>query len=219
MSSRTEAARARSRILDELTRTIGNALADDRTARVEAHPDDALSADDTARARMAAASEMVRLRPALTGQDESFTSDIEVGLNPRVEDAIRHGIAVYFVLDATIESPRWYWVDETVVAESLSYRLSYHALTRSYRLAIGTFHQTFDSLDAAVRTMSRVRRWRVAGVDALEAGQSYNVALRFRLDTDLLPRPFKVSALGSRDWSIDTDWTTWTFLAGRTAAQ
>lgn len=155
----------------------------------------------------------------LDGSDYVINADIEVGLNPRVEDAIRHGIAVYFVLDATIESPRWYWVDETVVAESLSYRLSYHALTRSYRLAIGTFHQTFDSLDAAVRTMSRVRRWRVAGVDALEAGQSYNVALRFRLDTDLLPRPFKVSALGSRDWSIDTDWTTWTFLAGRTAAQ
>ncbi|MBT0959958.1 DUF4390 domain-containing protein [Denitromonas iodatirespirans] len=155
----------------------------------------------------------------LDGNDYVINADVDIELNPRVEDAIRHGIAVYFVLDATIESPRWYWIDETLVDESLSYRLSYHALTRSYRLAIGTFHQNFDTLDAAVRTMSRIRHWRVADADTLQGGQSYNVALRFRLDTDLLPRPFKVSALGSRDWSIDTGWMSWTFLAGRNPAQ
>ncbi|KAA3653890.1 MAG: DUF4390 domain-containing protein [Proteobacteria bacterium] len=151
--------------------------------------------------------------------DYVINADIDVTLNPRVEDAIRHGIAVYFLLDARIESPRWYWLDETVVSETLNYRITYHALTRSFRLAIGSFHQSFDNLDAAVRTMTRVRRWRVAGVDALEPGQSYKVALRFRLDTDLLPRPFKVSALGSRDWSIDTDWMNWTFLSAGVSAQ
>ncbi|TVO67425.1 MAG: DUF4390 domain-containing protein [Denitromonas halophila] len=154
----------------------------------------------------------------LENADYVINADIELTLNPRVEDAIRHGIAVYFVLEASIESPRWYWLDKSLVSESLSYRLTYHALTRSFRLAIGNFHQSFDSLDAAVRTMTRVRRWRVAGIDTLEPGQSYKVTLRFRLDTDLLPRPFKVSALGSRDWSIDTEEMSWIFLtAGRAA--
>lgn len=154
----------------------------------------------------------------LENADYVINADIDLTLNARVEDAIRHGIAVYFVLEAVIESPRWYWLDKTLVSENLSYRITYHALTRSFRLAIGNFHQSFDTLDAAVRTMTRVRRWRVADVSALEPGQSYKVALRFRLDTDLLPRPFKVSALGSRDWSIDTEEMSWMFLtAGRAA--
>lgn len=151
--------------------------------------------------------------------DYVINADIDLKLNPRVEDAIRHGIAVYFLLDARIEAPRWYWLDETVVSETLNYRITYHALTRSFRLAIGSFHQSFDSLEAAVRTMTRVRRWHVADINDLEPGQSYKVALRFRLDTDLLPRPFKVSALGSRDWSIDTDWMNWTFLSAGVSAE
>ncbi len=154
----------------------------------------------------------------LDNADYVINADIELELNPRVEDAIRHGIAVYFVLEAVIESPRWYWLDKAVVDETLSYRITYHALTRSFRLAIGSFHQSFDSLDAAIRTMTRVRRWRVADVGALEPGQSYKVSLRFRLDTDLLPRPFKVSALGSRDWSIDTEEMSWMFLTTGRAA-
>lgn len=85
MSARTEAARARSRILDDLTRTIGNALSEDRTARTTEQPDDSQPADDAIRARMAAASEMVRLRPSLTENGAVFTSDVEGGL---IDEAI-----------------------------------------------------------------------------------------------------------------------------------
>jgi len=143
-----------------------------------------------------------------------LNADIDIELNPRLADAVTRGVSLYFTTELRIERPRWYWLNEVVVDRSLDYRLSYHAITRSYRLSIGSFHQSFDNLDAAVRTMQRVRNWLVAEAEQFTVGQSHEVALRFRLDTSQLPKPFQVTAIGSRDWNLGTDWMTWTFLPG-----
>lgn len=152
------------------------------------------------------------------GDSYVINADIEVTLNPRVTEAIERGIPVQFVLEASIKTPRWYWFDKSAARQSLVYRLSYHLLTRSYRLDAGGLHQSFDSLDAAIATMKRIRGWQVAPIAQLTTGTSYNVALRFYLDTEQLPRPFLVSDMGRGDWSIETDWVRWTFLAGPLAA-
>lgn len=148
--------------------------------------------------------------------DEGYVlnADIDLELNPRLIDAVDRGVSLYFTTELVIERPRWYWLNTTVVERSLDYRLSYHAITRSYRLSVGAFHQNFDNLEGALRTMQRVRNWQVADFDTLEAGQSHQASLRFRLDTSQLPKPFQVTAIGSRDWSLGTDWLRWTFLPG-----
>ena len=143
-----------------------------------------------------------------------LNADIDIELNPRLADAVRRGVSLYFTTELRIERPRWYWFNELVVDRSLDYRLSYHAITRSYRLSIGSFHQSFEKLETAVNTMQRVRNWQVAEFDQLTAGVSHEVELRFRLDTSQLPKPFQVTAIGSRDWNLGTDWVTWTFLPG-----
>ncbi|ENO85475.1 hypothetical protein C666_15255 [Thauera linaloolentis 47Lol = DSM 12138] len=143
-----------------------------------------------------------------------LNADIDIELNPRLVDAVMRGVSLYFTTELRIERPRWYWLNEVVVDRSLDYRLSYHAITRSYRLSIGSLHHSFDNLDAAVRTMQRVRNWQIADTEQLAAGVSHDVELRFRLDTSQLPKPFQVTAIGSRDWSLGTDWATWTFLPG-----
>ncbi len=146
-------------------------------------------------------------------------AEVDLELNPRLTDAVNRGVSLYFVAEFVVEQPRWYWFDRVVVERRLNYRLSYHAITRSYRLSLGSFHQSFDNLDAAVRTMLRIRNWQVAAREALEDGESYRAALRFRLDTTQLPKPFQVTAIGSRDWNLGTDWYTWTFLAGAQIAR
>lgn len=143
-----------------------------------------------------------------------LNADIDIELNSRLVDAVSRGVSLYFTTELVIERPRWYWFNRVVVDRSLEYRLYYHAITRSYRLSIGSFHQSFDSLDAAVMTMRRVRNWQVADLATLEAGVSHQVAVRFRLDTSQLPKPFQVTAIGSRDWNLGTDWLHWTFLPG-----
>jgi hypothetical protein len=143
-----------------------------------------------------------------------LNADIELDLNPRLIDAVSRGISLYFTTQLVIEQPRWYWLDKVVVERTLDYRLYYHAITRSYRLSIGSIHQSFDDLESAVRTMTRVRNWYVADFDALETGASHQVSIRFRLDTSQLPKPFQVTAIGSSDWNVGTEWLHWTFLPG-----
>ncbi len=143
-----------------------------------------------------------------------LNADIDFELNPRLADVITRGVSLYFVTEVVIERPRWYWFDAVVTEQALNYRLYYHAITRSYRLSIGSFHQNFDSLEAAVRTMQRVRNWQVADKDELQAGVSHEVSLRFRLDTSQLPKPFQVTAIGSHDWNLASDWQRWMFLPG-----
>lgn len=141
-------------------------------------------------------------------------ADIDLDLNPRLADAVSRGVSLYFTADFVIERGRWYWLDEVIAERSLDFRLSYHAISRSYRLSVGNFHQSFDTLESALRTMLRIRSWQIVPIDELEPGVSYSAALRFQFDTSLLPKPFQVTAIGSRDWNLGTDWLHWTFLAG-----
>jgi hypothetical protein len=140
-------------------------------------------------------------------------ADIDLSLNNRLEDALRRGVSLYFVLEFEVSRPRWYWLDESVVEQLRTYRLSYHAITRAYRLSIGSLHQNFDTLEAAFRTMLRVRSWAVAERGELVPGRSYNAAIRLALDTSQLPKPFQVTAIGSREWNLGTDWMRWIFVA------
>ncbi|MBP6133166.1 MULTISPECIES: DUF4390 domain-containing protein [Thauera] len=143
-----------------------------------------------------------------------LNADITIDLNPRLIDVVTRGVSLYFTTEVLIERPRWYWLNETVARRSLDYRLYYHAITRSFRLSVGNLHQNFDELDEALRTMQRVRNWLVAETGVLQSGVSHEVSLRFRLDTSQLPKPFQVTAIGSNDWNVETEWVRWTFLPG-----
>lgn len=159
----------------------------------------------------------IRYAEIVQGDDGYVVNaDIELDLGPRLTEALQRGVSLHFVLEFQLERARWYWFDQEIATRSIHYRLSYHAITRSYRLSIGGLHETFDSLDAALRAMQRVRNWHIVELDELEAGVSYNAALRMRHDTSRLPRPFQVTAIGNRDWHVGTDWLRWTFLAGTT---
>ena len=146
-----------------------------------------------------------------------LNADVELELSPRLADAVSRGVSLYFDTEFRIERPRWYWFDQVVVQRNLEYRLYYHAITRSYRLSIGSLHRSFEDLDSAVRTMLRVRHWQVADAEALEPGMPYELALRFRLDTSQLPKPFQVAAISGGDWSLETDWMRWTYTPGAVA--
>ena len=34
-------------------------------------------------------------------------------------------------------------------------------------------------------------------------------AVRMRLDTAQLPKPFQLNAIASRDWTLESDWHRW----------
>ena len=161
---------------------------------------------------LAAAQGIEVRKPTLTIEDNAFLIDaqFDIQLTPTLEDALNKGVPLYFSLDFELIRPRWYWFNDRVVSLHQQYRLSYNALTRQYRLGMGNLYQNYATLPEALEVMSRLRRRQEVDPGAVRRDSSYVAALRFRLDTSQLPKPFQVSALGSSQWQISSDWYRWT---------
>ena len=142
----------------------------------------------------------------------SLSANFSITFNRRLEDVVNKGVMLYFVADFELQRPRWYWLDEQVISLSRTFQLSYHALTRQYRLSSGPLHQSFASLDEAVGAMSQLRGWQVLDKEAIHEDRVYQAALRLRLDLTQMPKTFQVSALSSRDWTLASDWLRWRFV-------
>lgn len=149
-------------------------------------------------------------RIALSDDGYSLSADFEFELNSRLEEAVSRGVVLYFETEFELGRERWYWFDEKLISRSQTHRLSYHALTRQYRLSTGGLHQSFETLGEALRMLRRLRNWLIIerSEATFEPGK-YQAALRMRLDVTQLPRPFQISALGNKDWSLTADWKIW----------
>lgn len=162
---------------------------------------------------LAWAAEIEIANPQIVAGDDGYvvSADFKFELTPRLEEAVTKGVVLYFVVEFEMTRGRWYWFDEKLVSRSQTHSLSYHALTRQYRLSTGGLHQSFSSLSDALAVLSRLRRWTVIekGDKLIQPGDSYSSALRMRLDFNQLPKPFQISALGNKDWNLSSDWKTW----------
>ena len=159
------------------------------------------------------AAEIEVANPQISVTEDGYVlaANFNFELNERLEEAVAKGVVLNFVAEFELAKPRWYWMEQEVATRSQTFRLSYHALTRQYRLATGGIHQSFSSLSDALLVFSRIRGWLVIekGDKTVRPGESYEARLRLRLDLNQLPRPFQISALGNKDWSLASDWKTW----------
>lgn len=148
--------------------------------------------------------------------DNAYIVNASIAGEPssRVEELVQAGINVPFVVEFSLTRPRWYWFDEVIIERNMTLHLSYHALTRQYRLMADDQSRSFASFEQAFNALLAVRNWSVADRRDLTVGESYNASLRFRLDPSQLPKAFQVAAFGNRDLTMTTGWAKWTFLAG-----
>jgi len=153
----------------------------------------------------------VRAAALVAAEDGYYLeATFDVTLTNALEDALNKGIPLHFLVEFEVIRPRWYWLNEKVVNREQRYRLSYNALTRQYRVGVGTLYQNFPTLGEALELLKRVRLRDIFDAGALKKDNTYTAGLRMRLDTSQLPRPFQLSAVGSRDWNIASDWYRWT---------
>lgn len=129
-----------------------------------------------------------------------YTARIEL---PRaVEDALQKGVPLYFVAQATVFNPRWYWRDKRIARVTRNWRLTWQPLTRRYRINLGSVSQNYDSLADALGAIQRATRWKLADSAALEDGDRQYVEFSLRLDTSQLPRPLQIGFGGDADWEL-----------------
>ena len=129
-----------------------------------------------------------------------YTARLEL---PRaVEDALQKGVPLYFVAQATVFNPRWYWRDKRVARVTRNWRLTWQPLTRRYRINLGSVSQNYDSLADALGAIQRATHWKLADAATLEDGDRQYVEFSLRLDTSQLPRPLQIGFGGDADWDL-----------------
>jgi uncharacterized protein DUF4390 len=136
-------------------------------------------------------------------------ADFDVQFSPRLEEAVNRGVALYFVVEFELSRPRWYWFDQKPVQYTQTYKITYTPLLRQYRLTVGSVYQNFTRFEEVTRVLSRLRGLHVADRLALKPDVTYQAAVRMRLDTSQLPKPFQMNAIASRDWTLTSDWHRW----------
>jgi hypothetical protein len=156
----------------------------------------------------AGASEVEVRAASLEAVEDGLVLNAEFGfeLSQRLEEVVTNGVPLYFRVEFEMTRPRWYWLDEKAASRQLQLRLSYQPLSRHYRLSTGLLQQNFATLEEALNVLKRVRNWLVVDRTITFSDSDYEVAVRLRLDTSMLPRPFQLSAITSRDLQLESAW-------------
>lgn len=140
-------------------------------------------------------------------------ADIDVVLNPTLEDALTKGINLHFLLELEVTRPRNWWFDESIAEPVRKMRIYYHLLLRRYVVETGYSTQTVATLSEALALLGRVGDWQILERGALKAGQQYQARLRLRLNTAQLPKPLSIGAVTGDKWELATSWYGWSFEA------
>ena len=145
----------------------------------------------------------------VTEDGYQLNADIDLQLTAGMQEAIRKGVPLYFIAEFQLTRGRWYWLDQNVISATRDRRISYAPLTDQYRIAISGISQNVSSFEDVRRFLSRIRSWTVAEKGQLRPGEKYEAALRFRLDTSQLPKPFQLNVITSKEWSLSSEWYRW----------
>ncbi|MEO8716777.1 MAG: DUF4390 domain-containing protein [Burkholderiales bacterium] len=162
--------------------------------------------------------DVVDARLAASEEGLLLSADFAFDFSPRLQEAVANGVPLHFVIEFELTRPRWWWFDEATASRHTQWRLSYHALSRQYRLSSGALHQNFATLDEALEVMRRLRNWLVLERSVPLTGSQYEVAVRMRLDTAQLPRPLQVSAITNRELRLESPWKRFIFLPPKPAS-
>ena len=127
-------------------------------------------------------------------------------LSKAVEDALRRGVPVYFVAEAAVYAPRWYWRDNRIARVEHSWRLSYQPLTSAWRVSLGAYSQSYPSLEEALSSITRIAHWRIAD-SGIDNGGKYYVEFAFKLDSSQLPRPMQLDLGAQAEWHLGVERT------------
>ncbi|MFP5381870.1 MAG: DUF4390 domain-containing protein [Gammaproteobacteria bacterium] len=148
-----------------------------------------------------------------TTQGYSLDAEIDLALNPTLEDALSRGIPLHFRVELELSRPRSWWFAEDIAEPERKMRIYYHLLLRRYVVESGYRTQTVATLAEALALLGRVEDWQVLERGALKAGQVYTGRLRLRLDTAQLPRPLSFGPVTGDKWDLATPWHEWWFEA------
>ena len=140
-----------------------------------------------------------------------LSAEINLELSPALEQLVKKGVTLHFVTEFQLTKGRWYWFDEKIVDVQRTSKISYQALTDQYRVTLGSVTITAANLKQAMGAVSSIDDWAVIEQPMVNPNQTYVAAIRMKLDTNQLAKPFQVNAINSKAWNLQSEWSRFEF--------
>ena len=153
------------------------------------------------------------IQPRATERILQVNGNFDLSLTPKVEEAIGKGIPIQLVFDLRLYRQRPLIWDERIKTWDLRRELSYHALSGQYLVggvsAVPADRESFTSLNEALTELGTLDTVALSIDQAPAADAAYRLDVRVRLDIEALPSLLRPVAYTSRDWNLNSEWTTW----------
>lgn len=138
-------------------------------------------------------------------------ADVSLELTPALEQLVNKGVTLHFVTEFQLTKNRWYWFDAKTVEVQRISKISYQALTNQYRVTLGSFTLNAANLKQAIAAVKTIEDWTVVELAGIDQNQTYQAAIRMRLDTNQFAKPFQVNAINSKSWNLQSEWQRFEF--------
>lgn len=153
---------------------------------------------------------VAEVQPRLSGSSLTLAGSLDLGLTPKVEEALAKGIQLDVVIDLRLLRKRWWMWDQRAGNWSLRRSIRYHALSGQY-LVNATGPESSDSylsLQEALQALGSLNELRLA-LPRDPAEGDYVLDVRASLDIEALPAPLRPVAYTSLSWHLNSGWSTW----------
>jgi hypothetical protein len=151
----------------------------------------------------------------INSQFEAYflNADFDLSFNDDLDEAIRKGIPINFVIEFELKKPRKYWFDEEVAKKTKEILLSYHALSKQFILAESENRLiAFDNLTQAKNELKRIKNWRIFDKSQIDDTEKYSAYLLVKLDQTKLPKQLQADITSNQEWQLASKQFQWTFV-------
>lgn len=154
---------------------------------------------------------ITRADGVLLGHNLQLNADLDLNLNNDVEEALRNGISLTVVFDASLYRHRRILWDQGLGDWKLERQISFHALSGQYVVSAldSEEAENFYSLGDALKYMGTLKEVDLPLTKTATNNGDLRLNMRAELDIEALPTPLRPVAYASRAWHLNSGWTTW----------
>ena len=126
-------------------------------------------------------------------------------------NALYSGLSLHFQVEVQLFQEYQWWLDRTVAAHTLRYRLVYRSLTGRFIVQSLDYDTevSYPALSSALAYIGNLKDFPVTPLANLESDARYRGTATVFLDISQLPAPLRPTAFISNDWRISSEPQTW----------
>ena len=151
----------------------------------------------------------------INSQFEAYflNADFDLSFNDDLDEAIKKGIPINFIIEFELKKPRKYWLDEEVTKKTKEILLTYHALSKQFTLTESENRLiAFDNLTQAKNELKKIKNWRIFDKSQIDDTEKYSAYLQVKLDQTKLPKQLQADITSNQEWQLASKQFQWTFV-------